>query len=62
VYFKIDRSGQISAVQLENGSGVDFFDRTAVRAVVLSDPLPPLPLAYAAGDLGVHFGFEAGGP
>jgi TonB family protein len=62
VYFRIGRGGEISAVQLESGSGVDFFDRTAVRAVILSDPLPPLPLAYAGGDLGVHFGFEIGGP
>jgi protein TonB len=62
VYFKISRDGQVAAVQLESGSGIDFFDRTAVRAVVLSDPLPPLPLAYSAADLGVHFGFEVGGP
>jgi TonB family protein len=62
VYFKINRDGQVSAVQLEGGSGIDFFDRTAVRAVVLSDPLPPLPLAYTAASLGVHFGFEVGGP
>lgn len=62
VYFKIARGGDISAVQLESGSGVEFFDRTAVRAVILSDPLPPLPLAYTGGDLGVHFGFETGGP
>jgi protein TonB len=62
VYFRIARGGEVSAVQLESGSGVDFFDRTAVRAVILSDPLPPLPLAYTGGDLGVHFGFEIAGP
>jgi TonB family protein len=62
VYFRIARGGEVSAVQLESGSGVDFFDRTAVRAVILSDPLPPLPLAYTGGDLGVHFGFEIGVP
>ncbi len=62
VTFRIGRDGTVTGVQLESGSGVDFFDRTAVRAVVLSDPLPPLPLAYSGGDLGVHFGFEIGGP
>lgn len=62
VYFHIARGGEVSGVQLESGSGVEFFDRTAVRAVILSDPLPPLPLAYTGGDLGVHFGFEIGGP
>src|SRR6266850_1672170 len=61
VYFRIGRGGDVTAVQLERGSGVDFFDRTAVRAVILSDPLPPLPLAYTGADLGVHFGFEIGG-
>lgn len=62
VYFRIARGGEVTGVQLESGSGVEFFDRTAVRAVILSDPLPPLPLAYTGGDLGVHFGFEIGGP
>lgn len=62
VYFRIGRGGEVTGVQLESGSGVDFFDRTAVRAVILSDPLPPLPLAYTGADLGVHFGFEIGGP
>lgn len=62
VYFRIGRGGDVSGVQLETGSGIDFFDRTAVRAVVLSDPLPPLPLGYTGADLGVHFGFEYAGP
>jgi len=61
VTFRISRGGDVTGVQLERGSGVDFFDRTAVRAVILSDPLPPLPLAYTGADLGVHFGFEIGG-
>lgn len=62
VYFRIGRGGDLSGIQLETGSGIDFFDRTAVRAVVLSDPLPPLPLGYTGADLGVHFGFEYAGP
>lgn len=58
IYFRISRSGGVSAVRLENGSGQEYFDRAAVRAVMVSDPMPPLPLGFGGGDLGVHFGFE----
>ena len=49
--------GAVSAVRLENGSGSEFFDRAGVRAVMVSQ-LPPLPLGFGGGNLGVHFGFE----
>jgi len=62
IYFKIARDGSIVAPRVEQGSGVEFFDRGALRAVVLSDPLPPLPLGWSGSELGVHFGFEYTGP
>jgi len=62
VYFKIARDGSIVDPRIEEGSGVEFFDRGALRAVVLSDPLPPLPLGWSGSQLGVHFGFEYQGP
>ena len=58
VYFRIVRDGGIGSLRLETTSGYEFFDRSAVRAIQLSDPLPPLPLGYSGGDLGVHFGFQ----
>jgi TonB family protein len=58
VAFRISRGGELGSVRLEEGSGLEFFDRSAYRAVVLSDPLPPLPLGFAAPELGVHFGFD----
>ena len=58
VYFKIQRNGNLSAVRMETGSGIEFFDRSTERAVVLSNPLPPLPLGFGGSELGVHFGFE----
>lgn len=58
VGFRIGRAGTLSAVRMDEGSGMEFFDRSALRAVVLSDPLPPLPLGFPASELGVHFGFE----
>ena len=62
VNFHIARDGGISGVRVEESSGLDFFDQSAARAVTISDPLPPLPLGFPAGDLGVHFGFEYTGP
>lgn len=62
VQFRVARNGSISGVRVEEPSGVDFFDQSAARAVTISDPLPPLPLGFPAGDLGVHFGFEYTGP
>lgn len=58
VYFRVARNGGVSAVRLEDASGVEFFDRASLRAVSLSDPLPPLPLGFPGSDLGIHFGFE----
>jgi TonB family protein len=62
VYFKIARNGQIMDVGVEKSSGVEFFDRSTLRAITLSNPLPPLPLGYTGSRLGVHFGFEYTGP
>jgi len=58
VYFRVGRGGGVSAIRLESGSGVEFFDRASLRAITLSDPLPPLPLGFPGSDLGIHFGFE----
>src|SRR5262249_1584661 len=44
VFFRIGRHGEISDIRIQVGSGVDPFDRSALRAVTISDPLPPLPL------------------
>lgn len=62
VYFKVARNGGVSAVRLETASGAEFFDRASLRAVTLSDPLPPLPLGFPGSDLGIHFGFEYARP
>ena len=58
VYFRVARHGGVSGMRLETPSGVEFFDRASLRAVTLSDPLPPLPLGFPGSDLGIHFGFE----
>ena len=58
VYFKIDRLGRVSEVRLEDPSGVAFFDQSALRAVNVTNTLPPLPAGYGGSTLGVHFGFQ----
>ncbi len=58
VYFRISRDGEVTGTRMESVSGLEFFDRSALRAVVISNPLPPLPLGFAGTELGVHFGFE----
>jgi outer membrane biosynthesis protein TonB len=58
VYFRIGRRGELSDIRIESVSDLEFFDRSALRAVMLSDPLPPLPAGFPGGDLGVHFGFD----
>lgn len=62
IYFKIARDGSVKGVGLESPSGHEYFDRSALRAVQISHPLPPLPDGFDGSDLGVHFGFEYGGP
>jgi len=57
VFFRLDRSGRISALRLQNGSGDSYFDRAALRAVESSVPFPPLPGAFDEPVLGIHFRF-----
>jgi protein TonB len=58
IYFRISKSGGIGDTKVEKKSGHDLFDKAAVRAVKLCDPLPPLPAGYKSKWLGVHFEFE----
>lgn len=58
VYFKISRDGRITDIKIEESSEFDLFDRSAMRAVSLSSPLPPLPAGFRGNWLGVHFEFE----
>jgi TonB family protein len=62
IYFQIGRDGKVTNAKVEESSGVAFFDQSALRAVLVSDPVPPLPLGYTNPTLGVHFAFEFSGP
>jgi TonB family protein len=58
VYFVIDRDGTIRDVKQEIVSGSGLYDRAALRAVLESSPLPPLPFGYNGTFLGVHLKFR----
>ncbi len=54
---RIDRDGKIIDIWEEKSSGDDYFDETALRAVKMSNPLPPLPEKYREStiDVGIKF-------
>ncbi len=61
VYFRVQRNGAVSDPKLEESSSFAFFDQSALRAILISNPLPPLPLGFGGSTLGVHFAFEYAG-
>jgi protein TonB len=58
VHFQIERDGTIMDARLVSSSGLAFVDRAALRAVLASSPLPPLPADYAGPHLGIQVVFE----
>lgn len=58
VYFIIHRNGSLSDVRVEETSGVDMLDLSAVRSIREAAPLPPLPQDFRGDQLGIHFWFE----
>ena len=58
IYFTIQRDGTIRDATVETPSGNGTFDRAALRAVLETSPLPPLPYGYSGNYLGVHLTFR----
>lgn len=58
VTFKILRDGSVTNVQITQGSGVPEVDRSAFRAILASNPLPPLPSDYSGSSVDVQFYFD----
>jgi periplasmic protein TonB len=56
--FVIQRNGSITEVEITQSSGVPEVDRSALRAILASSPLPPLPADYAGGSVNVQFYFD----
>jgi len=58
VHFQIERDGTITDARVVTPSGLPFVDRAALRAVLASSPLPPLPAEYGGPHLGIQVVFE----
>jgi TonB family protein len=58
VAFRILRDGTVQQPVIERSSGVSFFDQAALRAVVRSAPLPPLPEDFQDEYLEIGLGFH----
>lgn len=58
VKFTIQRDGTIAGAEVEKSSGYAALDLAALRAVIGSRQLMPLPGAYPNPTLGVHLNFE----
>lgn len=58
IFFKIKRGGEVDDIKIEESSGLESLDLSALRAIKFSIPFPPLPREYEGDYLGVHFQFE----
>jgi TonB family protein len=56
--FEILRDGTINNVQITQSSGIPEVDRSALRAILASNPLPALPPDYSGGSINVQFYFD----
>jgi TonB family protein len=58
VKFTIQRDGRLTDATVERGSGYPTLDMAALRAVLATAQLPPLPGAFTNPSLTVHLNFE----
>lgn len=56
--FEILRDGTVTNVQITQSSGIPEVDRSALRAILASNPLPPLPPDYSGQSVNVEFYFD----
>ncbi len=54
ISFQVARNGQITEIEVRQGSGSRSFDLAALRAVHNASPLPPLPASYGEDVLTVN--------
>lgn len=58
VNFDIERDGTITNAHVTQSSGIPEVDRSALRAVLASSPLAPLPSGYSGNQVSVDFYFD----
>ena len=57
VRFTILKNGSVHNVEIAQSSGDSRLDRNSMRAVILADPMPPLPNSFPHDRVGVHLRF-----
>ncbi len=57
VRFTILKNGSVANVEIEQSSPLSILDRNARRAVILAEPMPPLPNSYPRDRVDVHLRF-----
>ena len=60
--FRILRSGEVTNLKIDRGSGNSYYDSAAKRAVQAADPLPPFPSEIDQSYLDVRYNFILGEP
>lgn len=58
IYFRIQKNGSVTDLQIEAPSGIAQFDNACRRAILSSDPFPPLPAEFSDLYLGIHLEFK----
>jgi TonB family protein len=57
ISFRIQKDGRITNLNIDSSSNIRPFDGSALNAIELSNPLPPLPKQFPKDSVGVRFGF-----
>jgi TonB family protein len=60
IRFRLNRTGAVSGVMVEQSSGSEYYDLAGKRAVLNADPLPPFPKDLAGPYFDAHFSFVVG--
>jgi protein TonB len=58
VAFDIARDGSVLGLRIDQPSGIESLDRSALRAVRDASPLPPLPRTWSGNVLSARFVFR----
>lgn len=58
VRFKVERSGAIEDIALEQSSGSPLFDRAAIRAIKVTESWEPFPKFWEENEQVIHLEFE----
>jgi TonB family protein len=60
IRFRLNRTGAVSGVVVEQSSGNAYYDLAGKRAVLNADPLPPFPKDLSGAYFDAHFSFVVG--